>query len=237
MLETPTWRASSGWGGPLGYDATALADVNRRAVALLQSLRGQVPTGYPVEVSGCIGPMPQTPALTAAQAQRYHRPQVEALAGADRVTAMTISEVAEAVGIVLAARAAGATSVISLTVEADGRLAGGLALADAIEQIDDLGDGGPEYYMLNCAHPEHVSRALGEGGAWTARLQGIRPNASRRTHAELDEATDLDEGDRNEFGAQCRQLLESVPSLRVVGGCCGTDVGHVRAVCDHLLEE
>lgn len=230
VLETPTWRASSGWGGPLGYDPAALADVNRRAVALLKSLRDEVPTGGPVDVSGCVGPMPQTQALTAEQAQRYHGPQLEALADADRVTAMTISEAAEAVGIVRAARALGVESVISLTVEADGRLPGGLALADAIEQVDDRSGGGPQYYMLNCAHPEHVQRALGNGGPWTARLQGIRPNASRRTHAELDEAIDLDEGDRDEFGAQCQQLRESVPSLRVVGGCCGTGIGHVRAV-------
>jgi S-methylmethionine-dependent homocysteine/selenocysteine methylase len=229
VLETPTWRASSGWGEPLGYDADALAEVNRRAIALLWSLREEVPTGRPVEVSGCVGPMPETTALTAEQAQRYHRPQLEALSGADRVTAMTISEVTEAVGIVRAARDVGVESVISLTVEADGRLAGDLTLADAIGQIDDR-SGGPEYYMLNCAHPEHVQRALGNGGPWTPRLQGIRPNASRRTHSELDEAVDLDEGDRDEFGAQCRELRESVPSLRVVGGCCGTDIGHVRAV-------
>jgi homocysteine S-methyltransferase len=230
VLETPTWRASSGWGETLGYDTAALADVNRSAVELLQSLRDEVPTGGPVEVSGCVGPMPETQALTAEQAQRYHRPQLEALVGADRVTAMTISETAEAVGIVRAARALGMKSVISLTVEADGRLAGGLTLADAIEQVDDRSGGGAEYYMLNCAHPEHVQRALGDGGPWAARLQGIRPNASRRTHAELDEAVDLDEGDRDEFGAQCRRLRESLPSLRVVGGCCGTDIGHVRAV-------
>jgi homocysteine S-methyltransferase len=115
-------------------------------------------------------------------------------------------------------------------VEADGRLSGGLTLADGIEQVDDQSDGGPLYYMLNCAHPDHIQRALANAGPWLARLQGLRPNASRRTHAELDEATYLDEGDRDEFGAQCRKLREAVPSLRVVGGCCGTDIGHIRAV-------
>jgi homocysteine S-methyltransferase len=230
VLETPTWRASSRWGEPLGYDPAALADVNRRAVAMLQSLRDEVPTGAPVEVSGCIGPMPETQTLTTEQAQRYHRPQLEALADADRLTAMTISDPAEAIGIVRAARAVGVPSVISLTVEADGRLPGGLTLADGIEQVDDQSDGGPQYYMLNCAHPDHIQRALANAGQWLARLQGLRPNASRRTHAELDEATYLDEGDRDEFGAQCRKLREAVPSLRVVGGCCGTDIGHIRAV-------
>jgi homocysteine S-methyltransferase len=230
VLETPTWRASSGWGEPLGYGPSALADVNSRAVALLRSLCEAVPTRCPVEVSGCVGPMPDTPGLSASQAQDYHRPQLEALAGADRVTAMTITEPAEAVGIVQAARALGVRSVISLTVETDGRLADGRALADAIGQIDAESGGGPEHYMLNCAHPDHVRRAFGDGGPWTARVQGIRPNASRRSHAELDEATDLDAGDPDEFGAQCRRLRESVPSLRVIGGCCGTDITHVRAV-------
>jgi S-methylmethionine-dependent homocysteine/selenocysteine methylase len=232
VLETPTWRASSGWGDSLGYDSVALADLNRRAVAMLRSLRDEVPTGAPVEISGCVGPMPETQALTIEQAQCYHRPQIEALAhaDADRLTAMTVSDPAEAVGIVRAARAVGVTSVISLTVEADGLLAGGLTLADTIEQVDYHSDGGPQYYMLNCAHPEHIQRALGNPGPWLARLQGLRPNASRRTHTELDEATDLDVGDRDEFGAQCRKLREAVPSLRVVGGCCGTDIGHIRAV-------
>jgi homocysteine S-methyltransferase len=236
VLETPTWRASTGWGALLGYDPSGLAAINRRSVDLLAGLRAAVPTGGTVEISGCLGPLPDgartAGTLTAAQAQRYHAPQLEALseAGADRVTAMTISDPVEAVGIVAAARAAGVPVVISLTVETDGRLADETPLGEAISLIDAQSSGGPDYYMLNCAHPEFIGRALRDSGEQARRVHGIRPNASRRTHAQLDAATDLDEGNADEFGAQSRELRARFPALRVLGGCCGTDIAHIRAI-------
>ena len=77
--------------------------------------------------------------------------------------------------------------------------------------------------MVNCAHPTHFSDVLEPGAAWTERIRGVRANASRLSHAELDEAEELDEGDPEELASEYAALRERLPALSVLGGCCGTD--------------
>jgi S-methylmethionine-dependent homocysteine/selenocysteine methylase len=231
IIDTPTWRANPDWGERLGYDPEALAEVNRRAVALLEELRSP-----PVVISGCIGPRGDgyrvDAAMSAEDAEAYHAPQVETFSEttADLVSALTLTYADEATGIVRAAAAREVPVVISFTVETDGRLPSGQALGDAIEQVDSETDGAAAYFMVNCAHPTHFADAL-EPGPWLERLQGVRANASKKSHAELDEAEELDEGDPDELAARYRELRDRLPSLSVVGGCCGTDHRHVEAVC------
>jgi S-methylmethionine-dependent homocysteine/selenocysteine methylase len=170
--------------------------------------------------------------MTEADARRYHGVQVEAFAnaGVDLITAITMTNSAEAVGIVEAAREAGLPVVISFTVETDGTLPSGEALGAAIEGVDTATDGDAAYFMVNCAHPDHVAPVLDPGAAWTRRLGGFRANASRMTHAELDVAEELDRGDPAELAEQYRELRGVHPQLRVVGGCCGTDHSHIAAI-------
>jgi len=237
VLESPTWRASPDWGERLGYSPERLADVNRRAIDLLVDLRSELQDGVgPVVVSGCIGPRGDgyRPAelMTEEDAQRYHSNQITTFAGtdADLVTAMTITYAAEAIGVFRAAEEAGIPAVISFTVETDGRLPDGSSLSDAIVAVDRATDGYPAYYMVNCAHPTHVAAVLDAGGDWVLRLRGLRANASRRSHAELDEAADLDDGDPQELGREYRELRAAAPQLTVLGGCCGTDRRHVEQI-------
>ena len=89
--------------------------------------------------------------------------------------------------------------------------------------------------MINCAHPDHFSAMLKTGGDWTRRVRGLRTNASRMSHAELNEAPELDDGNPDELGAQNAALLRALPALTVLGGCCGTDHRHVGAMCAHAL--
>jgi S-methylmethionine-dependent homocysteine/selenocysteine methylase len=244
VLETPTWRASPDWMALLDRPATDVTAVNAAAVSMLRGLRASTSRSdedeRPVLISGCVGPrrdgyQPEQ-AMTAAQAQRYHAPQINALAeaGADRVTAITMAYPDEAAGIVLATRDAGVPSVVSFTVETDGRLPDGTLLSQAIHLVDGATDGYAETFMVNCAHPEHLARAFSLAGddAWRARLGGVRANASTRSHAELDAADDLDEGDPAAFGGQLAALAHAAPSLRLLGGCCGTDHRHIRAVAE-----
>jgi S-methylmethionine-dependent homocysteine/selenocysteine methylase len=231
ILDTPTWRANPDWGERLGYGTEALADVNRRAVALLEELRSPR-----VVISGCIGPRGDgyrvDAAMSTQDAEAYHAPQVETFAGttADLVSALTLTYADEATGIVRAAAAREVPVVISFTVETDGRLPSGQALDEAIEQVDEETNEAAAYFMVNCAHPTHFADAL-EPGPWLERLQGVRANASKKSHAELDEADQLDEGDPAELADRYRELRDRLPSLSVVGGCCGTDHRHVDAVC------
>jgi S-methylmethionine-dependent homocysteine/selenocysteine methylase len=237
VLETPTWRASPDWGRRLGYDRDGLRRLHRDAVAMLEEIRARYesPT-TPVVISGCIGPRGDGYApdalMSRDEAADYHSFQVGAFAdaGADLVTAITMTSSAEALGITDAARSAGIPVVISFTVETDGTLPSGELLRDAITTVDERTDGSPAYFMVNCAHPDHFAPALEPGAAWTRRVGGIRANASRLGHAELDEAEDLDRGDPDELAALYRALRADHPEIVVIGGCCGTDHEHIAAM-------
>lgn len=248
VLETPTWRANSDWGAKLGYDAPALERANRRAIGMLAELRSQCETAAaPMVLSGCLGPRGDgyrpDQRMSAGQARAYHAAQIETFADtqADMVAAFTMNYVEEALGIVLAARDARIPVAISFTLETDGRLPSGDTLADAIACTDAESGGYPAYYMINCAHPTHFAHVLSHSPHsvrgepdWRARIRGLRANASTRSHAELDESTELDDGNPVELGRQYAQLRAALPQLAVVGGCCGTDHRHVHAICSAL---
>jgi homocysteine S-methyltransferase len=231
ILDTPTWRANADWGERLGYDPEALAEVNRRAVALLDELRSPR-----VLISGCIGPRGDgyrvDTVMSAEEAEGYHSTQIEVFAetSVDLVSALTLTYAGEATGIARAAKGAGLPAVISFTVETDGRLPSGQPLGEAIEQVDAETVRAAAYFMVNCAHPSHFADVL-EPAPWLERLRGVRANASSKSHAELDEAEELDEGDPAELAGAYRDLSNRLPNLNVVGGCCGTDHRHVDAVC------
>ena len=243
VLESPTWRASPGWAAKLGYSDAELDALNRKAIALMEELRAEYPDTAPIVISGCVGPegdgyAPET-MLTADEAERYHGVQIGTFAdtAADMVTAITMTYAEEATGVTRAAVAAGLPVVISFTLETDGRLPSGQALGGAIAQVDDATDGAPAYYMINCAHPTHFESAVAGGEPWVQRLGGLRTNASTKSHAELDEAEELDEGDPADLAARHVSLQALLPNVNVLGGCCGTDHRHIDAICDAWLAE
>jgi S-methylmethionine-dependent homocysteine/selenocysteine methylase len=237
LLDTVTWRASRDWGAQLGYDAAALDRVNREAVAFAETLRSEAENApSPTLISGVIGPRGDGyqagGQMTASEAESYHAAQAGsfAAAGADLVAAITMTYVDEAVGIARAAAGAGLPAAISFTVETDGRLPSGQALGEAIEQVDAETLASPAYYMVNCAHPSHFAGVLAGGGSWQDRIAGLRANASPRSHAELDEAVELDPGDPEALAAGYVALRSRLRNVTVLGGCCGTDERHVDAV-------
>lgn len=236
ILESPTWRASADWGNKLGYSAGDIAAVNGQSIQLMHDLRARHETpASPMVVSGCIGPRGDGydpgQVMSALDAEAYHRLQVAAFADAraDIVTAVTMTNANEAIGIARAAAKAGLPVVISFTVETDGRLPTGQSLADAICEVDVVTGMGPAYYMINCAHPTHFEKTLGNE-PWTRRLGGLRANASRRSHRELNDSPDLDVGNPVELGAEYRELLRRHPQINVLGGCCGTDHRHIECI-------
>lgn len=237
VLETPTWRANADWGAKLGYSRDALAQANRRAVALMEELRGEFETPRsPMVISGNIGPRGDgydpSRKMSAREAEDYHAQQIAVFrdTAADMVSAFTMNYVEEALGIARAAKAAAMPVVISFTVETDGRLPTGETLKDAIATVDAESGKAPVYYMINCAHPTHFHDAVAAGEPWLGRIGGLRANASRRSHAELDQATELDAGDPNEFGQLSADMRRVLPHLTVLGGCCGTDHRHVEQI-------
>lgn len=237
VLEAPTWRANPDWASKLGYDAVTLADANRKAIGLMLEIRDRYETSLaPMVISGNLGPRGDgyraDLKMTSKQARDYHGPQIEtfAMTDADMVAAFTLNYAEEAIGVVQASRDHDMPVAISFTVETDGRLPSGERLRDAITRTDQETDGYAAYFMINCAHPTHFERELGADNGWQQRIRGVRANASKRSHAELDESTDLDAGNPEELGQQYRDLRALLPKLTVIGGCCGTDHRHVEAM-------
>jgi S-methylmethionine-dependent homocysteine/selenocysteine methylase len=238
ILESPTWRASRDWGQQIGYDIEALKAANRRSVALLADIRQRYETAAsPMVISGCIGPRSDGYTLTdqmkAGEAETYHREQITTLSktAADLVSAFTINYTAEAIGITRAAQSVDLPVAIGFTVETDGHLPSGQPLGEAITAVDQATGDGPAYYMINCAHPTHFEQALTVDANWISRIRAIRANASAKSHAELDEAQELDAGDPKDLARRMARLRSMLPNLNILGGCCGTDHRHVDAIC------
>ena len=237
VLDAPSWRANPDWGDAVGYGRTALAAVNLRGIEFIAAQRAGSGIAARVVLNAVIGPRGDgyraDAMMTAAEAQAYHAWQIGqvAAAGADMASAITMTYVEEAQGIAAAAAAANLPCVVSFTVETDGRLPTGMSLAEAVRQTDDATHGAVAYYMVNCAHPSHFAGVLGESGL-AQRIGGIRANASRMSHAELDEAEVLDEGNPAELASDYRALLSQLPHLCVLGGCCGTEHRHVAAIAE-----
>ncbi len=240
-FDTPTWRASEGWGRNLGLSAREIGDVNREAVAFAEEVRAGAEPETPIAICGTLGPESDAyhpdHMLTPEQAERYHSAQVGVFAaeGVDMISAYTLTYAEEAIGIVRAASAAGLPVSVSFTVETDGRLPSEEPLREAIERVDAETNAAALYLMINCAHPTHFAAELEAGGTWLERIGGIRANASRMSHAELDEAEQLDDGNPQELGGEYAGLEPRLPNLRVLGGCCGTDQRHVASICESCL--
>jgi len=241
VLDSATWRANADWGARIGHDADDLKRINRLSIGLLEELRQDWETpSLPCVISGAIGPRGdgyKAGMMDEHEAETYHARQVETFAGteADMVAAYTMNNLGEAIGIARAAEKNGMPCMISFTVETDGRLVTGMALGDAIKAVDDATGGSPAYYMINCAHPTHFVQALEIGERWLDRVKGVKANASRKSHRELDESETLDAGDPIDLGRRYNILRHDFPGMRILGGCCGTDHRHVAAICDACM--
>jgi len=239
VLETPTWRLNPDWAAKLGYDLADQRRLNFAAAHMLHDLReaASLPADQFV-VSGNLGPRfdgyKADRLMTPEEAGEYHAAQIRAFrdAGADCITALTLTNTNEALGIARTAQELEIPAVISFTVETDGRLPSQELLGDAIERIDREVPHGIAYFGVNCAHPTHFQSTLESDQSWRSRIGLVRANASRMSHAELDNSTELDAGDPEDLGERYRELKALLPSLRVFGGCCGTDVRHVSRICE-----
>lgn len=236
VLDSQTWKAHPHWAHDLQTTDAGLERANHDAVAFIAGLRAEFAgnTG-PIVLNGLVGPRGDAYApkssVAADVAEEYHATQIGWLAetDVDMVTALTFTQSAEATGAVRAARAVDVPIVVSFTVETDGALPTGETLEQAIDAVDAATDGAVEYFMVNCAHPDHFAGVI-EDAPWARRIHGLRCNASRLSHAELDEAEVLDDGNVEELAAEYGELFEVMPWLHVFGGCCGTDLRHVTAI-------
>ncbi len=236
VLDSQTWKAHMHWADDLGASEQELHEANKDAIALIAGLRDEFANNSkPIVLNGVIGPRgdayaPEA-AVAAGESEAYHARQINWLAETevDMITALTFTQSDEAIGVVRAAKSADLPVVISFTVETDGKLPTGQPLDEAIRAVDDATESYAAYFMVNCAHPDHFFHVLGDED-WARRIHGLRCNASRLSHAELDECEELDDGDPQELAGQYKSITKTMPWLNVFGGCCGSDLRHVRKI-------
>jgi S-methylmethionine-dependent homocysteine/selenocysteine methylase/phospholipid N-methyltransferase len=251
MVDALVWRAQPDFIEKLGRDSGQLGPINAMAVSRTREsidrwrqAQGHDQQSLPVLVAADIGPRGdgyrvKDEAITVAAACDYHQAQIQALAnaGADLACALTMTSVNESIGLVEACAESGLPLIVSPTVETDGRLPDQNELGTFIEKVDDATGSAPLFYMVNCAHPSHLlptlEAARDAGEAWLGRFRGFRANASRKSHAELDNSTELDRGNTDELARELARMQE-IYDLRVVGGCCGTDHEHLAAIAKSL---
>ena len=241
ILDSVTWVANRDRGNSLGYSPEDLKRFNIDAIELIASVReenGDLPT----VLCGQVGPRGDGYApkdqMTVGEAEDYHAEQIEVYSQtqADFVGAFTMCYAEEASGVIRAAASFGIPAAIAFTVETDGRLPTGMPLREAIEQVDEASNNGAAYFLINCAHPDHFSTALSDE-PWMQRLRGAVANASRCSHAELDEAEELDAGDPEELGRLVGGLRKTYPHFNILGGCCGSDMRHMKRILEEAQSE
>ena len=247
LLDALVWRAQPDFIAALGRSPDQLAIINKRAVQMTRDsidrwrdANQHTEQSFPVLVTADIGPRGDGYQVAGVRASvdsafNYHREQIELLAdaGVDLVCALTMTTADESIGIANVASAVGLPIIVSPTVEIDGTLPDGTPLGQYIEHVDAATSASPIFYMVNCAHPSHLLPTLRQAQknneAWVSRFRGFRANASTKSHAELDNSTELDRGDMHKLGTEMKEMQEKF-NLRVIGGCCGTDHEHLAAM-------
>ncbi len=240
ILDSQTWKAHKHWADDLGANEAELRAANEDSIDFIAGLRDEFSSNSkPIVLNGIMGPRGDGYVadleVAAHIAEDYHAQQIAWLADTqvDMVTGTTYTQANEAIGLVRAARAAGLPVVISFTVETDGTLPTGQPLGEAIELVDEATESAAAYFVVNCAHPDHFFHLL-EGNGWARRIRGIRCNASRLSHAELDMCETLDPGNPEELAGQYVELRKRMPWLNILGGCCGTDLRHIAQIANTL---
>ncbi len=243
ILTAPTWRASAQNVTAAGYEHR---NVNADNLRLLQNLRSQSGDyANQVLIGGLIGCRGDAyrpeEALSTDQAREFHAWQAEKLSqgGADFLLGITLPALSEAIGIAMAMAETHCPYLISFVARPSGTLLDGTSLADAISSIDSQVSPRPTGYLINCTHPDLARAALfhpvNSSDSVRLRIIGLLANTAALTPEELDGREDLVEEEPARFATSMIGLHRD-PGLKILGGCCGTDDRHIRALAGLLAQ-
>jgi S-methylmethionine-dependent homocysteine/selenocysteine methylase len=238
----PTWRAN-----PQRIALSAFSDqgdINRDGVEFLDNIResyGDYSRSiYIGGLMACRGDAyrPEE-ALSIDAAAEFHAEQAARLAGSgvDFIKAATLPAVSEALGLAKAIAACGVPYVLSFVVRPDGTVLDGSPIHEAIDLIDAAVQPKPFFYMINCVHPSVFDKALSCEFNYTRqvsdRILGLQANTSTLSPAELGDLSYLDTTEPDEFAAAMIALHEKF-GLKILGGCCGSDAGHIEEIARRI---
>ena len=234
MLESATWRANPDWGAWRGYSPRDLDRMNRAAITMLGELRERYRAALAdVVISGMIGPRgdgyqpgeewsrTRRPITTRPRSRRSPRPVPTSS------PAYTLTGIGEAIGIALPP----APPACRWPSPSPRKPTAG---SPAVSRWPRRSRGSTLRPRRRTSRSTAPTRSTWPR-PWPSRAPGtsgsrLRYNASTRSHAELDEADDLDEGDIGLLADGHRRQLPALAGLTILGGCCGTDARHVDAL-------
>ncbi len=233
FMCTPTWRTSQSRVAESNVDRTINAD----AVRFMQNLRDeQRSVNGVIKIGGMIGCKNDCykpdEGLTAAESEQFHSWQIEQLAhaGVDFLIAETLPNIEEAKGIAKAMEVTGLPYIISFVISRDGHVLDGTDLTTAVDYIDSETLKKPLGYMVNCAYPTFLC-ADKQPLKLFKRLIGYQANGSSLDHCDLDGADKLEREEVSNWGDEMLELNRS-HGIKILGGCCGTGVEHLRYIVD-----
>lgn len=234
---TDTWRASRERIDRSAFRGRPVNEDNARFLAGLRQSYG--PDAARIYLGGQIGPRGDAyaprEALARDAAERFHAPQLEALAegGVDFLYAATLPALSEAEGIARAMAVLGLPYVLSFVIRRDGSLLDGTPLARAIATLDATVPQPPTGYAVNCVHPSIFEAGLAALDAQSPgavrRILSLQANTSALDPEAIDGSSEL-QTERPEVLAQA--MLASYKRWRTpfFGGCCGTDQSHIECL-------
>jgi S-methylmethionine-dependent homocysteine/selenocysteine methylase len=237
LVSTPTWRASRERIASAGYEGVDVNGDNARFLGALRASYGSYAAKVIVcGLMSCRGnAYAPHEALSTAEAQRFHSWQAGKLAAAevDVLLASTLPAVSEATGLAMALAATGKPYLISFVVRPEGTLLDGTPLNQAITAIDSSVQPQPFAYMINCTHASFARSALchpdHSSDLVRQRVVGLLANTAALSPEDLDGSTALVEEAPETFGVSVAGLQRDL-GLKILGGCCGTDDRHIRAL-------
>lgn len=239
IATTPTRRANRERVSASRFDEHIMDD----NIQFLRQIQKATKTEmYIGALMGCKGDAYQaTDVLTVEKAREFHSWQADlsAKAGTDFLFAGIMPALPEAIGMAKAMEATGLPYIISFMIRKNGRLIDGTSIHDAIQAIDRETQKNPICYMSNCVHPLVLKEALCQPFNQTelvqARFHGLQANTSPLSPEELDNCADLITSASVDLAEQMMELNRHI-SMKIYGGCCGTDKSHMEEIAKRIAQ-
>ena len=236
-IGTATWRAN---GERISASAFSDRTVNEDNVQFLKDIRASYSSsGISILIEGDIGPRGDAykpeEALDVTAAQSFHSLQIKALAssGVDYLQASTFPALSEGLGVALVMAETGLPYAVSFVVDRSGCLLDGTKLSEAITRIDNEVGNNSARFAINCVHPRILHQALDKNHGIEGRIISFHGNTSDLSAAELDGSEELITEEPVAFALAYKELLDD-HDIKIIGGCCGSNPDHIRAIAKIL---
>lgn len=240
IVDAFSWRLNKDWIIKSNYKYSELEFLNKESVKIVTDLKN---TYNKIIVNAEVGPRYEgyytKNKMNVEESKKYHIDQIKVFKGiVNIITAVLMNYISETLGIVLAAKEENIPIIISFTLDINNKLPSGETVEDAITKIDNYSENYVLCYIFNCVNPKYILNFFKENKnkKWIERVKGIKPNASEKTHEELDKLVELDSGNPDKLANNCSEIKKICKNVNIFGGCCGTNIGHLEKIYKKIIK-